>query len=76
MCKCSAEPLECTLRDGQGCVRLQVSTLDRGMALLYPRSPANHAAFAEVQGLIAVLKAQLLGRPTPAGILASSASQP
>ncbi|KAK9790510.1 hypothetical protein WJX73_001100 [Symbiochloris irregularis] len=24
-----------------------VSTLDRGMALLYPRSPANHAAFAE-----------------------------
>ena len=46
-------------------VGVQASALDRGMALLSPRSPLNQGSYGEVATLVNALKAQLLGRPSP-----------
>ena len=43
-------------------LRLQVSALDRGLALLAPRSPLNQGNYGEVHSLVSLLKGQLLGR--------------
>ena len=43
-------------------VQLQAKALDRGLAMMVPRAVANHAQYAEVQGLVHALKQQLLGQ--------------